>query len=43
LEMTRSGAVSLDLPRETVTLEEVPDMLLDPAPDPQVLKFMVRP
>jgi L-iditol 2-dehydrogenase len=42
LEMARSGAVSLDLPRETVTLEEVPEMLLDPAPDPRVLKFMVR-
>jgi L-iditol 2-dehydrogenase len=43
LEMARSGQVSLDLPRRTVPLEDVPGILLDPAPDPRVLKHMARP
>lgn len=44
LELARSGAVPVaDLPRVTVPLEEVPAVLLDPTPDPRILKVMVRP
>lgn len=44
LAMARSGSIPLErLPVETVSLEEVPEILLDPAPDPRTLKFLVRP
>jgi L-iditol 2-dehydrogenase len=44
LEMARSGAIPLErLPANTVSLEAVPQILLDPAPDPRTLKFLVRP
>jgi L-iditol 2-dehydrogenase len=43
LGLAASGRVPVDrLPRATVGLEEVPGILLDPAPDPLVLKFTVR-
>lgn len=31
------------LPRATVLLERLPDVLLDPSPDPRMVKFLVRP
>jgi threonine dehydrogenase-like Zn-dependent dehydrogenase len=44
LEMARSGSIPLDrLPSMTVALERVPEVLLDPAPDPRTLSFIVRP
>jgi L-iditol 2-dehydrogenase len=44
LELARSGAIPVtDLPRVTVPLERVPRVLLDPSPDPRVLKVMVLP
>jgi len=44
LEMARSGAIPLErLPANAVSLEAVPQILLDPAPDPRTLKFLVRP
>jgi threonine dehydrogenase-like Zn-dependent dehydrogenase len=44
LAMARSGSISLErLPVDTVSLEAVPQILLDPAPDPRTLKFVVRP
>ncbi|MGH2663267.1 MAG: alcohol dehydrogenase catalytic domain-containing protein [Actinomycetota bacterium] len=44
LELARSGVVPLErMPSHTIPLEEVPEVLLDPAPDPTTLKFMVRP
>jgi threonine dehydrogenase-like Zn-dependent dehydrogenase len=44
LEMARAGSVPLHrLPVTTVSLEAVPEVLLDPAPDPRTLKFLVKP
>lgn len=44
MDMARSGVVPLDrLPRATVPLARAPDVLLDPAPDPNILKVLVRP
>jgi L-iditol 2-dehydrogenase len=44
LEMARSGSIPLRrLPSKTVALEQVPEVLLDPAPDPRTLSFVVRP
>lgn len=44
LQLARSGAIPLaELPRATVALEDVPAALLDPTPDPRILKAMVRP
>jgi len=41
LELARSGAVSFArLPSVTVPLRDVPKVLLDPAPDPGVLKVV---
>jgi L-iditol 2-dehydrogenase len=43
-DLARSGAVPLDrLPSRTVTLDEVPEVLLDARPDPRMLRVVVRP
>jgi L-iditol 2-dehydrogenase len=43
LEMARSGSIPLGrLPVTAVSLEAVPEVLLDPAPDPRTLKFLVK-
>lgn len=43
-DLARSGSVPLErLPSRTVSLEEVPEMLLDARPDPRTLRIMVRP
>ena len=42
-DLARSGSVSLErLPSRTVSLDEVPEILLD-APDPRTLRIVVRP
>jgi L-iditol 2-dehydrogenase len=44
LELGRSGAIPLDrMPSRTVTLDEVPRILLDRDPDPRMLRVVVRP
>jgi L-iditol 2-dehydrogenase len=44
LELARSGAVPLErLPCEVVPFDRLPEILLDPWPDPRTLKFVVRP
>jgi L-iditol 2-dehydrogenase len=44
LGMARSGAIPLErMPRQTISLDDVPTVLLDPSPDPTTLKFVVRP
>jgi L-iditol 2-dehydrogenase len=44
LAMARSGSISLErLPVDIVSLEVVPQILLDPAPDPRTLKFLAKP
>jgi threonine dehydrogenase-like Zn-dependent dehydrogenase len=43
-DLARSGAVPLDrMPSWTVALDEVPEILLDPSPDPRMLRVVVRP
>ena len=43
-DLARSGAVPLDrMPSRTVALDEVPRILLDPDPDPRMLRVVVRP
>lgn len=43
LQMARSGSIPLErMPTSTVPLEAVPGVLLDPAPDPRTLKFVVK-
>ena len=42
-DLARSGSVPLDrLPSRMVALEEVPTILLDPHPDPRMLRIVVR-
>jgi threonine dehydrogenase-like Zn-dependent dehydrogenase len=44
LELARSGSVKLErLPSRTVALEEVPRILVDPRPDPRMLRIVTRP
>ena len=43
-DLARSGSVPLErLPSRTVTLEEIPEILLDHRPDPRMLRVVVRP
>ena len=43
LEMARAGAIPLErMPSQTIRLEQVPQVLLDPAPDPTTLKYVVN-
>jgi threonine dehydrogenase-like Zn-dependent dehydrogenase len=43
-EMAASGSIPLErLPSTTITLEEVPQVLLDPHPNPRTLRFVARP
>jgi L-iditol 2-dehydrogenase len=43
-DLARSGSIPLErLPSRTITLEEVPQVLLDPHPDPRTLRFVARP
>jgi len=43
-DMARSGSISLErLPSRSIALEEVPQILLDPHPDPRTLRFVARP
>jgi len=43
-DMARSGSISLErLPSRSIDLEEVPQILLDPHPDPRTLRFVARP
>ena len=43
-DLARSGSVPLErLPSRTVSLEEVPEILLDARPDPRTLRIVVRP
>ena len=43
-DLARSGSVPLErLPSRTVSLDEVPEILLDPRPDPRTLRIVVRP
>jgi L-iditol 2-dehydrogenase len=43
-DLARSGSIPLErLPSRTVALEEVPEILLDPRPDPRMLRVVVRP
>jgi threonine dehydrogenase-like Zn-dependent dehydrogenase len=43
-DLARSGAVPLErLPSRTVSLDEVPGILLDSRPDPRTLRIVVRP
>jgi L-iditol 2-dehydrogenase len=43
-DLARSGAVPLDrMPSRTVSLDEVPRILLDRDPDPRMLRVVVRP
>jgi len=43
-DLARSGAIQLErLPSRTITLEEIPQILLDPHPDPRTLRFVARP
>jgi len=43
-DLARSGTIPLErLPSRTVALDEVPPILLDPNPDPRMLRTVVRP
>jgi L-iditol 2-dehydrogenase len=43
-DLARSGSVPLErLPSRTVSLEDVPEILLDDRPDPRTLRIVVRP
>jgi len=43
-DLARSGSIPLErLPSRSVTLEEVPKVLLDPRPDPRMLRIVARP
>jgi L-iditol 2-dehydrogenase len=43
-DLARSGAIQLErLPSRTTALEEIPQILLDPHPDPRTLRFVARP
>ena len=43
-DLARSGSVPLErLPSRTVSLEEVPEILLNARPDPRTLRIVVRP
>jgi L-iditol 2-dehydrogenase len=43
-DLARSGSVPLErLPSRTVSLDEVPQILLDARPDPRMLRIVVRP
>ena len=43
-DLASSGSVPLErLPSRTVSLDEVPEILLDPRPDPRTLRIVVRP
>jgi threonine dehydrogenase-like Zn-dependent dehydrogenase len=43
-DLARSGSIPLErLPSRTVSLDEVPERLLDPRPDPRTLRIVVRP
>jgi L-iditol 2-dehydrogenase len=43
-DLARSGTIPLErLPSRTVALDEVPEILLDPSPDPRMLRIVVRP
>jgi L-iditol 2-dehydrogenase len=43
-DLARSGSVPLErLPSRTVSLDEIPEILLDPRPDPRTLRIVVRP
>jgi threonine dehydrogenase-like Zn-dependent dehydrogenase len=43
-DLARSGSVPLErMPSRTVSLDEVPEILLDPRPDPRTLRIVVRP
>jgi L-iditol 2-dehydrogenase len=43
-DLARFGTVPLErLPSRTVSLDEVPEILLDPRPDPRTLRVVVRP
>jgi hypothetical protein len=42
--MAASGSIPLErLPSRTIALEEIPQILLDPRPDPRTLRFVARP
>jgi L-iditol 2-dehydrogenase len=43
-DLARSGAIPLErLPSRTIALDEIPQILLDPHPDPRTLRFVARP
>jgi L-iditol 2-dehydrogenase len=43
-DLARSGAIPLErLPSRAIALEEIPQILLDPHPDPRTLRFVARP
>jgi threonine dehydrogenase-like Zn-dependent dehydrogenase len=43
-DLARSGTVPLErLPSRTVSLDEVPEILLDPRPDSRTLRVVARP
>ncbi len=43
-DLARAGSVPLDrLPSRTVSLDAVPEILLDPSPDPRMLRVVARP
>jgi threonine dehydrogenase-like Zn-dependent dehydrogenase len=43
-DLAGSGSIPLErMPSRTVELDEVPSILLDPEPDPRVLRVVVRP
>ncbi len=43
-DMAASGSIPLErLPSRTIALEEIPQILLDPHPDPRTLRFVARP
>lgn len=43
-DMAASGSIPLErLPSRTIALEEIPQILLDPRPDPRTLRFVARP
>lgn len=43
-DIARAGSIPLErLPSRTIALEEVPQILLDPHPDPRTLRFVARP
>ena len=43
-DMAASGSIRLErLPSRAIALEEIPQILLDPHPDPRTLRFVARP